>query len=143
MMDRNLRYIANLSMLVMPHLVARQGAAVFVSSISGMTSAPQHSAYGAAKAGVINFTRSLAVEYGKRGVRVNSVAPGFIATEAVQARHQAKQPGAFDVVPLRRAGEPDEIAGAVAFLVSPWSSYVTGQTLLVDGGASITFPFGS
>lgn len=144
MIDRNLRYVATLSGLVLPHIEKRRGSVVFISSISGTMSAPGHAGYGAAKAGLVNFTRSLAVEYGKKGVRVNTVAPGSIATEAVRSHLENEEiQASYKVVPLGRPGEPKEVAGAVAFLVSPYASYVTGHTLVVDGGVSIIFPFPS
>lgn len=141
MMTRNLRYVASLSMAVLPEIEKRGGSVVYISSISGTTSAPNHAVYGAAKAGLINFTRSLAVEYARRGIRVNSVAPGTIKTEAVSARLDDDRAASFDIVPMGHSGHPDNIAGAVAFFVSPWAAFVTGQTLLVDGGSSVIFPF--
>jgi NAD(P)-dependent dehydrogenase (short-subunit alcohol dehydrogenase family) len=142
MMERNLRYVANLSLIALPHIVRHSGCVVYVSSISGTTSAPNHASYGAAKAGLANFTRSMAIEYGKRGVRVNTVAPGSIATDAVRNRLEEEEiKASFAAVPLSRPGLPEEIAGAVGFLVSPFASYVTGHTLVVDGGVSINFPF--
>ncbi|MBO1330943.1 SDR family NAD(P)-dependent oxidoreductase [Streptomyces sp. VRA16 Mangrove soil] len=118
------------------------GPLVFVASVSGLTAAPLHGAYGAAKAGLMSLVRTAAVEYGPRGVRVNAVAPGVVWTPRVagmigeegRARNAAN-------APLGRVAQPADIAGALLFLASPLSSYVTGQTLVVDGGAGVKFPY--
>ncbi len=117
------------------------GAIVWIASVSGLSSAPLHGAYGAAKAGLIALTKTLAVELAASGVRVNSVAPGAVRTprlmdittperRAESARH----------IPLGRLAEPEEIATVVLFLASNLSSYVTGQTVVADGGATAQFP---
>ena len=108
---------------------------VNIASISGETSAPNHTAYGAAKAGLTNLTRTLAVEYGPDQIRFNAVAPGSVATPAVADRVRGKS-----AAPLQRWATPEDIANAVVFLASPLASYITGQTLLVDGGATANFP---
>lgn len=119
----------------------RGGAIVWIASVSGLSSAPQHAAYGAAKAGLIALTRTLAVELAASNVRVNAVAPGAVRTprllEAMPPERLAKTAAA---VPLGRIAEPEEIARAVVFLASDLASYVTGQTLVVDGGAMARFP---
>jgi NAD(P)-dependent dehydrogenase (short-subunit alcohol dehydrogenase family) len=106
-----------------------------ITSISGETSAPNHSAYGAAKAGLANLTRTLSVEYGPDQIRFNAVAPGGVATPAT-----ANRAGDLGTTPLQRRAEPDDIANAVVFFASPLAAFVTGQTLLVDGGATAKFP---
>ncbi|MEU6993479.1 SDR family oxidoreductase [Streptomyces sp. NPDC046465] len=118
------------------------GPLVFVASVSGLTAAPRHAAYGAAKAGLISLVRSAAVEYGPRGVRVNAVAPGVVWTPRVAGligeegrAHNARN------APLGRVAETSDIASALLFLASPLSSYVTGQTLVVDGGVGVKFPY--
>jgi NAD(P)-dependent dehydrogenase (short-subunit alcohol dehydrogenase family) len=118
------------------------GSMVFVASISGITAAPQHAFYGAAKAGLISWVRSLGVELGPSNIRVNAVAPGVVWTPRVQAmigdrgrEAQSKQ------VPLGRVAETSEVASAILFLASDLASHVTGQTLVVDGGATAKFPF--
>jgi 3-oxoacyl-[acyl-carrier protein] reductase len=121
------------------------GAIVMVGSMSGSVTAPNHAAYGAAKAGIASLARSLAAEYGSHGVRVNVVAPGAIdnpATAALHANFDANNPQSSSLahIPLGRMGGPVEIANAILFLASPMGSYVTGQTLLVDGGASVVWP---
>jgi len=119
------------------------GAFAFVSSASGVAGAQGHSAYGAAKAALMSLVRSAAVELAPDNIRVNSVAPGVIMTPRTQAGlfsdgefvdRQAAN------VPLGRFGDPEEIAAVLAFLVSPASSYVTGQNIVVDGGVGAKFP---
>jgi NAD(P)-dependent dehydrogenase (short-subunit alcohol dehydrogenase family) len=118
------------------------GAMVFVASVSGITSAPRHAAYGAAKAGLMSLVRTGAVELGPSGVRVNAVAPGVVLTPRVseflgdegRARNEAN-------TPLRRVAQPADIAAAILFLASDLSSYVSGQTLCVDGGVGAKFPY--
>jgi len=125
-------------------LIARgaPGAIACVSSVSGLTSAPNHGGYGAAKAGMINLIRSMASEWGPHGIRVNAAMPGscaaprLVATEeAVAAMHESMK----GKIPLGRAATPDEIAKALLFLLSDLASYVTGHNLQVDGGWTSTF----
>jgi 3-oxoacyl-[acyl-carrier protein] reductase len=135
--ERNLRYVFLTTRAVLPHLLApgTGGSVVNIASISGETSAPNHTAYGAAKAGLTNLTRTLAVEYGPDQIRFNAVAPGSVATPAVADRVTGNS-----AAPLQRWATPEDIANAVVFLASPLASYITGQTLLVDGGATANFP---
>lgn len=137
----NLESQVRLSNLVLPHIAARGGgAAVLVSSISGLRGNLRINAYALAKAGVAQLARNLAVEWGPRNVRVNAVSPGFIATElsgplqadeTFMARRMA-------MTPLRRPGTPAEVAGAVAYLASPAGAFITGHNLVIDGGTMIT-----
>jgi NAD(P)-dependent dehydrogenase (short-subunit alcohol dehydrogenase family) len=140
--ERNLRYVFLACRAVVPLMrAAGAGAVVNLASLSGMTSSPRHAAYGAAKAGIVNLTSSLAAEYGPSGIRCNAVAPGAIATEANAAiLPDDVLDGLKTSIPLGRAGRPDEIASAVLFLASDAASYVNGQTLLVDGGATAVYP---
>ena len=135
--DRNLRYVFLAVRAVVPYFTrsGRGGAIVNITSISGETSAPNHAAYGAAKAGLANLTRTLAVEYGPDQIRVNAVAPGSVATPATSDRT-----GTLGAAPLAGRATPEDIANAVVFLASPLARFVTGQTLLVDGGATAKFP---
>ena len=120
------------------------GAMVFVASVSGLTSAPQHAAYGAAKAGLMSWVRTLAVELGPKGVRANAVAPGVVWTPRVsQMVGEEGRKTQEENVPLRRVALPADIAAAILFLSSDLSSYVNGQTLVVDGGVSAKFPYGT
>jgi NAD(P)-dependent dehydrogenase (short-subunit alcohol dehydrogenase family) len=118
------------------------GAMVFVASVSGIRSAPSHAAYGAAKAGLMSLVRTGAVELGPSGVRVNAVAPGVVWTPRIseflgdegRVRNEAN-------TPLGRIAQPADIAAAILFLASDLSSYVSGQTLVVDGGVGVKFPY--
>ncbi|MEU9303678.1 SDR family oxidoreductase [Streptomyces sp. NPDC048269] len=118
------------------------GPLVFVASVSGLTAAPLHAAYGAAKAGLMALVRSAAVELGPRGVRVNAVAPGVVWTPRVAALLGAEgRRRNAENAPLGRVAETADIAAALYFLASPLASYVTGQTLVVDGGVGVKFPY--
>lgn len=118
---------------VLPAMVrARFGRVVNIASIVGTRANPGQSNYSAAKAGLIAFTRSMAVEVARKGVTANCVVPGLIDTELTSST-----PREFtDRVPMRRAGSPEDVAGAVRFLVSPAASYITGAEIVVDGGLS-------
>jgi NAD(P)-dependent dehydrogenase (short-subunit alcohol dehydrogenase family) len=140
----NLRYVFWLSRAVIPIMEARgRGSIVSVTSISGVFGSPNHSAYGAAKAGLIQLTKTLAVECGRSGIRANAVSPGAIATPATEATMtEERRRTLSETTPLQRPGRPEDIARAVLFLASPMAEYVTGQMLLVDGGVSAKFPLG-
>lgn len=133
--DINLTYVFRLTKDVLGYLVEarRGGSIVQVASIAGALSSPNAAAYGAAKAATISMTKSLAQEYGPDGIRINSVAPGRIATPATLSDIDFTQS-----IPLRAMGSPQHVADAVLFLACDRSAYITGQTLLVDGGASST-----
>ena len=124
------------------------GALSLVTSVSGLYGAPNHAAYGAAKAGATNLARTMANEWGPYGIRVNSVAPDIIATPRVVAGfHQGGNDdldalAVADGVPLARFGHPEEIAGPLVFLISDLASFITGQNIVVDGGTQARFPHG-
>lgn len=122
------------------------GSLVNLASVGGLLAMPYGAAYGAAKAALVNLTRTMAIEWGRRGVRVNAVAPGSIEVARIgRARYDGNAEGLADAiaaaVPLGRRGQGDEIASAVLFLLSDLASYVNGHTLVVDGGSSVVPPY--
>jgi 3-oxoacyl-[acyl-carrier protein] reductase len=133
--ERTLTTAANVTRAALPAMLERRyGRVVNVSSVTGpLVSIPGSSSYSAAKAGLDGLTRALAIEAGAAGVTVNSVAPGWIATGS--STDQELEAGRN--TPVGRPGTPDEVAAAVAFLADPASSYVTGHSLVVDGGNTI------
>jgi NAD(P)-dependent dehydrogenase (short-subunit alcohol dehydrogenase family) len=133
----NLKHVILCTQRVARTMVERGagGSIISVTSIEGVRAAPGYAAYAAAKAGVINFTKTAALELAPYGIRVNALAPDITLTEGMA---QVAPPGAEErfgfTVPMGRAGHVDEMAGAAVFLASDLSSYVTGQTIHVDGG---------
>jgi 2-deoxy-D-gluconate 3-dehydrogenase len=119
------------------HLVERgEGSVINVASVAGVTGSPLLSPYGAAKAGLVSLTRSLAVEWGRTGVRVNALCPGWTATDLNRNLWEdpVSGPATVATVPMGRWARPEEMAGPAVFLASAASSYMTGQVLVVDGG---------
>jgi NAD(P)-dependent dehydrogenase (short-subunit alcohol dehydrogenase family) len=138
-----LRHAFLLAQLGGKAMADRGGVMTFIASVSGITSAPLHAPYGAAKAGLVSLIRTTAVELGPKGIRANGVAPGVVWTPRISAllgEEGAKNQGAN--APLRRVAQPDDIAAATLFLCSDLSSYISGQVLVVDGGVSAKFPYG-
>jgi NAD(P)-dependent dehydrogenase (short-subunit alcohol dehydrogenase family) len=118
------------------------GTMVFVASVSALTAAPMHAAYGAAKAGLMAWVRSLAIELAPHRIRANAVAPGATLTPRMEAAMSKEQQAAnHRRIPLGRMGEPADIAAAALFLSSPLSKQITGRTLVVDGGVDVVFPY--
>jgi NAD(P)-dependent dehydrogenase (short-subunit alcohol dehydrogenase family) len=119
------------------HMLERQsGTIINVASVAGVMSAPWLAPYGAAKAGLISLTKSLAVEWAQGGVRVNALCPGWTATDLNRNLWEdpVAGPGTVATVPMQRWARPEEMAGPAVFLASDASSYLTGQTIVVDGG---------
>ena len=117
-----------------PMVKQRSGAIIFVSSIVGKAGNAGQSSYAATKAGLLGLSTSLAKELGSRNVRVNAVAPGLIETAMTQAMPEAARAHYLQSIALGRPGSPEDVAGVVTFLASDAARYVTGQTIVVDGG---------
>ncbi len=118
------------------------GTMVFIASVSGLTAAPNHAHYGAAKAGLMAWMQSVAIELAPYGIRANCVAPGTILTPRMEALFDEERSAAnAAAVPLGHMGAPSDIAGAVLYLSAPISRFVSGRTLVVDGGVDADFPY--
>ena len=139
-METNVRSTFWLCHMVLPHMVERkEGAIVIIASIAGLKGSTDLGAYAISKVAEHQIARNLAVEYGPHGIRVNAIAPGLIKTDFAKAlwTDPARLEKVSGHLPLRRIGDPDEIAGAALFLVSKAGGYVTGHVLDVDGGAAV------
>lgn len=136
----NLRSQVALTQLALPHLEARKGNIILISSIGGIRGNAAINSYALAKAGVAQLARNIAVQWGPRGVRANSISPGLIKTELVAHLPKGAEfmQRRLQMTPLRRMGEVDEIAGAAVFLASAAGGFVNGHNLVVDGGTVIT-----
>jgi 3-oxoacyl-[acyl-carrier protein] reductase len=141
--NRNLRYFFLAAREVARSMIARKvaGTIVCVSSVNGIRSAPNHGAYGAAKAGLINLVQTMATEWSPFGIRINVVAPGPIITPRIPHTGDEGERKMMINVPMHRRGTTDDIAKAITFFLSDLSPYVTGQTLAVDGGSLSSNPF--
>lgn len=112
----------------------RSGSIINMSSVVGIKGNAGQANYAASKAGIIGFTKSVALELGSRGIRCNAIAPGFIETEMTDALDEKTVQSWRDAIPLKRGGSPEDVANACVFLGSDMSSYISGQTIQVDGG---------
>ena len=131
----NLKGVFNCTKAVIkPMMKQRSGKIVNMASVVGETGNPGQANYAAAKAGVIGFTKTIAKEIASRGINVNAVAPGFVATDMTKVLPDKVKEAMAAGIPLGRAGDPQDIANAVLFLVSDNAAYITGQVLNVDGG---------
>ncbi|MCL4146418.1 UNVERIFIED_CONTAM: hypothetical protein GTU68_007266 [Idotea baltica] len=131
----NLKSVFNLTKAVIkPMMKQRAGSIINMSSVVGVKGNAGQSNYAASKAGILGFTKSVALELGSRNIRCNAIAPGFIETEMTGALPEETVKGWREGIPLKRGGTPEDIANACVFLASDMSSYITGQTLNVDGG---------
>lgn len=135
----NLDSLIHCSEKFRPDLSKRQGSIIIISSVSGIRANIGNPAYAASKAGAISLTKSLGQAYARDGIRVNGIAPGLVDTKLtkVTTDNPDRLKGALRSIPLRRIGQPEEIAGGVLFLASPLASYVCGQTIFVDGGMTL------
>ncbi len=136
-LDVNLKGAWNFIRSAARSLMKARGRIVNVSSVVGLRGNAGQANYAASKAGLLGLTRSVALEFASRGVCVNAVAPGFIQTDMTAQLSEAAARDLESSIPLKRIGTPEEIALAVDFLVGPGGDYVTGQTLVVDGGLSL------
>lgn len=131
----NLNGIFNLSKAVIRHMMSnRYGRIVNISSVVGLMGNPGQTNYAASKAGVIGFTKALAREVASRGITVNAVAPGYIATPMTEKLPEPIKKTFIDLIPIKRFGTPEEVAQTVKFLLSDEAAYITGQVINVNGG---------
>ncbi|MDG1160679.1 MAG: 3-oxoacyl-[acyl-carrier-protein] reductase [Flavobacteriaceae bacterium] len=131
----NLKSVFNMTKAVIrPMMKQRAGSIINMSSVVGLKGNAGQSNYAASKAGIVGFSKSVALELGSRNIRSNVIAPGFIETEMTGKLDEATVQSWRDAIPLKRGGSPEDIANACVFLASDMSSYITGQTLSVDGG---------
>ncbi|MGO9614594.1 MAG: 3-oxoacyl-[acyl-carrier-protein] reductase [Dissulfurispiraceae bacterium] len=131
----NLTGVFNCSKAATEHMISeRRGVIINVSSLSGITGLPGQTNYGAAKGGVISFTKALSKELGPFGIRVNAVAPGVIETDMIGSLSERTKDAYLSAIPLKRFGKPHEVAAVVRFLASEDASYITGETICVTGG---------
>ena len=135
-METNLKSVYNITkQVIRPMMKARSGSIINMSSIIGVKGNAGQSSYAASKAGIIGFTKSIALELGSRNVRCNAIAPGFVETDMTHYLTEGDASKAFmDKIPLNRFGTTEDIADAALFLASPMSTYITGQVLSVCGG---------
>jgi len=131
----NLNSVFNITKAVQrPMLKQRSGSIINISSVVGVKGNAGQANYAASKAGIIGFTKSVALELGSRNIRCNAIAPGFIETEMTEVLNQETVKQWREAIPLKRGGTPEDVANAVLFLASGLSAYITGQVLNVDGG---------
>lgn len=138
-LDTNLRSVYRLSKACLRGMMkAREGRIISIASVIGAMGNAGQANYAAAKAGMMGFSRSLAREVGSRGITVNVVAPGFIDTDMTRELNDAQREAMLKDIPLKRLGEANDIAATVSFLASGSASYITGQTIHVNGGMYVT-----
>jgi 3-oxoacyl-[acyl-carrier protein] reductase len=134
-LNTNLSSVFRLSKAVLRGMIkARKGRIISIASVVGLTGNPGQANYAAAKAGIIGFTKSLGREIGSRGITANVIAPGFIDTDMTRALTDEQRAALLTQIPLGRLGQAQDIAAAVVFLASPAASYITGETININGG---------
>jgi 3-oxoacyl-[acyl-carrier protein] reductase len=136
--DANLKSVFNYTKAaIKPFISQKKGKIINISSVVGIIGNPGQSNYVASKAGVIGFTKSIAKELASRNITCNAIAPGFIKTDMTEKLNEKQIEAIMSNVPLKRMGEPKDVANAVLFLASDLSDYITGQVLVVDGGLAM------
>jgi 3-oxoacyl-[acyl-carrier protein] reductase len=137
-LDTNLKGVFNITKAaIRPMMSQKRGKIINITSVVGLSGNPGQANYCASKAGVIGFTKSIAKEVASRGITVNAVAPGYIETDMTGKLTDTQKLAMLGIIPLKRAGKPEDIAKAVSFLASSGADYITGQTLIVDGGMTM------
>ena len=139
-MDVNINSVMDCARKFHPMLAQSSGSLIIVSSVSGMQANIGNPAYAASKAAAISLTKTLGEAWARDGIRVNGLAPGYVPTKltAVTTDNEKRREGALRAIPLRRAGTPEDMAGVVMFLSSPLAAYVQGQTIIADGGLTLS-----
>jgi len=138
--DINLNSVMDCARAFHAGLAARGGCIIIVSSVAAFKSTIGTPAYAASKAGAASLTKTLGEAWARDGIRVNGIAPGLVPTKltSVTTDHPERLEASIKSIPLRRMGTPEDMAGAALFLASPLSAYITGQTLVVDGGLTLS-----
>ncbi len=137
-LDTNLKGVFLLTKAaIRPMMSAKHGKIITISSVVGIVGNPGQANYCASKAGVIGFSKSLAKEIGSRGITVNVIAPGYIETDMTEKLNEMQRKAIMDLIPLKRIGRPQEIAGLTAFLASQDADYITGEVIKIDGGMAM------
>lgn len=138
--DINLNSVMDAARAFHPALAAAKGTIIIISSVAAFKSTLGTPAYAASKAGAASLTKTLGEAWARDGIRVNAIAPGLVPTKltSVTTDHPDRLEASLKAIPLRRMGTPEDMAGAALFLASPLSAYITGQTLVVDGGLTLS-----